>query len=80
MILFSRFFLITNALNLLFSTLDLGIAIRGNQFENRKDNGLKVFFFWVSRRVVFEAQKHRKEISTRAKEDDARTLIVLVEV
>lgn len=50
--------------------------------KKEKENDLRVSFFRVSRRrVVFEAQKHRKEIrSTRAKEDDARTLIVLVEV
>lgn len=63
--------------------LSFGIAVQGNRKKERKENGLRGFsFFRVSRRrVVFEAQKHRKEIrSTRAKEDDARTLIVLVEV
>lgn len=69
--------------SLLLSSLDFGIAVQGNRKKERKENGLRGFsFFRVSRRrVVFEAQKHRKEIrSTRAKEDDARTLIVLVEV
>lgn len=66
----------------LITVLSFGIAVQGNRKKERKENGLRVSFFRVSRRrVVFEAQKHRKEIrSTRAKEDDARTLIVLVEV
>lgn len=69
------------SLNLII-VLSFGIAVQGNRKKERKENGLRVSFFRVSRRrVVFEAQKHRKEIrSTRAKEDDARTLIVLVEV
>lgn len=66
----------------LITVLSFGIAVQGNRKKERKENGLRVSFFRVSRRrVVFEAQKHRKEIrSTRAKEDDTRTLIVLVEV